>query len=271
MRKLFFLLAISITFLTSCNNDESSVNPNLILPKIIISTENGNVVNTANYLYSGNKIISIEGHDINKYYKYEYTYNLQSIITEKWLVKQNEGDNYELSNLKTFTYYNDGKIKSMEESRPGMPGVTKFDYTYNSDGSIHCVRSTVSQNEVYLWQENAIDTNNNNVVFINASNYNHATNSFGYFPSTKSLIYDTKNKVTKNILGYNELFDHNGLRSLNNNLLESDTSNTDSDTGQITITSVNYSYLYDTNNYPTTKNQYDENGNLIRTQTITYY
>lgn len=271
MKKSLFLLAIASFFIVSCSkdNDESIENSNVapILPRVITVVENGVVTSTSNYFYNGNKILRIESTDNYKESKTEFTYTGDLITSEKWFYKLSASSSFTLSNEKYYTYYNDNKIKTLEESRPGLT-TEKFIYTYPSNNQVLCTEVVIDgTQQEKLFSKATINMIDNNVTSVNVIQYDFSTNQPNGYGYSKVCFYDQQNKIEKNILGYNQCFNHNHIISLNNNILGS--TSTDFSTGVTTSLPLR-TIIYDSNGYPTTIYSYDANGILDRTVNVSY-
>lgn len=270
MKKLFLLFVV-VTSLLSCDNNETVNSTNTILPKNVTVEENGVVVESRDYIYVGSKISSIEGYTRNGFFKYEYTYSGNSIVSEKMYLKVNSTDQYSLSNERNYTYYANGKVKTFIESRPGIGLADKSEFVYADEGVILTKSSVNSAGEVFPYSTATLIYSGQNLTEVNESLYNYDTNLYGPGAKAREMLYDNKNSMTKNILGFNELVFNSPVYSLSNNPLEFHGNNTDTYTGDVTnFFGFHYSYDYNNNNYPVIKYSYDANGNLVYTSYITY-
>ena len=271
MRKLFLLLIVAASLLSCDNNDATVSNTAVVLPRSVTVEENGVEVESRDYTYEGNKIVRIEGSSENVFFKNEYTYNGSFIISEKIYEKLSLTGEYHLSNERYYTYYDNGKVKTLLEARPGMGLSDKSEFVYSSESTTRIKSSINSLGEVFPYSTAILTYSGQNLTRVNESLYNYDTNSYGPGAKTREILYDNKNSMTKNILGFNELVFNSSVYSLGNNPLDFHGNNTDTYTGDVTkFFGFHYSYDYNSNNYPVTKYSYDANGDLVYTSHITY-
>lgn len=269
MKKNLIYLAIVTANLLSCNSNDSVNNNNFILPSNITVEENGIVISSSDYTYQDNKIVSIETTSQNNFWKEVYTYNNDLIISNISYVKLNSNETYNVSNVRNFTYYNNGKVKTLIESRPGIELMDKSEYTYNQNSV--CVKSSINNvGEVFPISMVSLTYTIDNLTNVDESLYNYSTNSYGPNNILTNIFYDNKNSITKNILGFNKLVFHNNIYSLENNPTNSNVIFTDENGNSENLFGFHYTYDYNNNDYPITKYVLDANNNIIQTIHITY-
>ena len=270
MKKLTFLLAIASFLIVSCNSDNgANENSNVtsILPRVITVVENGMVISTSNYFYNGNKILRIENTNNYNVSKTEFTYSGNLITSERWYNKPNGTNDFELSNTKNCTYYDDNRIKTMQDLRPGIIG-SKFKYTYPSSNKVLCseVVNEGTQEEK-IASKATINMVNGNVASVDVIRYDLSTNLPNGEGYSKVCLHDGQKNIKKNIIGYNQRFEHTHIISVKNNLLGGTT--TDLLTG-VTTSLPTCTIIYNSNGYPTTVTRYRADGTLWNTLNITY-
>jgi hypothetical protein len=155
----------------------------------------------------------------------------------------------------------------LQDSRPGIPG-DKLNYTYPSNNKVVCTEfvNEGTQDEK-IFRKATINKVNGNVASVNVLYYDLSTNLPSGEGYSKVFLYDQQKKIQKNIIGYNERFDHNHMVSLKNNLLGGTT--TDLLTG-VTTSLPTCTIIYNSNGYPTTVTRYRADGTLWNTLNITY-
>lgn len=251
-------------------NSEPTQNPNTnsILINKIETTTNG-VTTVDNYRYFGNKIQHINYYEANSQ-SYLYTGSNTNYVSS---ICFNDTDieyifyNYSNDRLTSFYYIlrNLGKYEY-----PGKRIHTAI--TYNNDGTIDYEKTLlVPYHDGH--QRNYVPSplgtgkytfQNGNLIkdeFLGIQ-YNEVTN----------YTYDTKNKPTKNILGFNKIFD-NGTFSMNNIISINYTRNNTPTNGAINqiIKNTTYSYIYNSNDFPISsiKTLIDNNGTTV--SSINYF
>lgn len=238
MKKISCFLSFAFLVLSSCSNSEdtpvASSDPNLVLVKKIINTSTQGTI-TTNVVYNGNKIVSQSSNDSQGKTMYvTYTGDLITKIIYKiadGTITQSEIYTYDASNrLSTFI------INGFQDNWGD-----KEIYTYNSDGSISVSRytgDTTTQTQF---------NNANKIYFLNGevNKIERSSTVGGPVTSTTTYAYDTKNCVSKNILGLNK------INFCNEHVSDGIAHNVISITKTGSPT-VNIQYTYNTLDYPIT-------------------
>jgi len=230
LKKLALVYSVFLLILSSCSKsdtppvDQSSI----ILPKKMVSTENGNAI-TDVLSYVGNKLITKTSDDGSKMI-YTYTGNLITKIEFSNSSNViNETSNYSYSNgrlaLETFVY---GSI------------VETINYTYNSDGTVSFVKTS-------------LDSTTNITTTFYSGKYTYlkgnlvkkevATNSGD--SSITIYEYDVKNSFGKNIEGFSLLLGYEETMCVNNCIKF-----TKNYVGNATPYIQTNQYTYNSDNYP---------------------
>lgn len=250
MKKLLFL--ISILFFTACSSDDDNkANSETILVTKIVETYEGNGTTDTytTYLnYDGSKLVG-QTFDIpnsnaavtytgNLITKIEYFYN--SNLAQEVLYAYDSSER--LINFKRYEYGGSNDF-----------GVN-VDYVYNSDGTVSYEKESGNLPTLNPSSTGVINFNTDgSVSTIVASN--------GY---TYTYTYDTKNSPFKNIMGIDKLIfeDDEASNFILHNFL------TRIEDSGFSTTTTNYSYTYNSNNYPTQLLQDD--GSSIKTKQYFY-
>lgn len=226
MKKFLCLFGALALLLASCSNDDSSDSSNsVLLKKVILTNEDGNV--TVNYKYDGNKIVSItdDSGEIGMYYT--YTGNLITKVEFKLA----DGT---IDQVNTFTYTSDGKLSTFLRVEPNMDWGHREVYTYNTDGTItshtYIGDSKSQTSDDGLATIKFLDGEVVEIIAITSNQPN------------RKYTYDTKNNPAKNILGFDKIsfVDGEGIGVLHNEISEI----TD---GKV---SSSYNYTYNADGYP---------------------
>lgn len=202
----------------------------VILPKKMVSTENGNII-TDVLSYVGNKLITKTSDDGSKMI-YTYTGNLITKIEFSNASNVvNETSNYSYSNgrlaFETFVY---GSV------------VETINYTYNSDGSVSFVKTSR-------------DSKTNNTTTFYSGKYTYLkgnlvkkeVESNSGDSSTTIYEYDVNNSFAKNIEGISLLMGYEETMSVNNCVKF-----TKNYVGNATPYIQTNQYTYNSDNYPVT-------------------
>ena len=133
MREIFFIL-FTILFFSSCSKEEDETKLSTVyMPSKIIMYDNSvnppKVKNITTFFYSGKKIVKTENESLEYGFKNRriFTYEGDKIISD--ISSNLENGVWIENNYRYYDYYNDGKIKSLSESRPGIL-TTKFELSY---------------------------------------------------------------------------------------------------------------------------------------------
>ncbi|RYJ39573.1 hypothetical protein NU08_1242 [Flavobacterium anhuiense] len=229
MRKITYLLCISLFIFTSCSSESDTpqnTETSTVPKKQIISRLDSPV--TIDFVFDGNKIVS-STHSDNYVVKYTYKGDL---ITKK-----------ESSDLTNEYSYTDGKLTTYLRKLTGRDYYDKYSYTYVSNDVVSFVvsRITISTGaEEVISAKNIYTLKDGNIIKYETSS------------SVTTYKYDNKNSPMRNVLGFNKIFEEQPQvsSSVNNVTSYSVTlSNNSSYTNEIT-------YTYNDHNFPTEINYY---------------
>ncbi|MBL0735354.1 hypothetical protein JI750_00520 [Flavobacterium sp. GN10] len=254
-KKLVCCLSVIFLVFNSCSNEEYYHSENAILPKTlktIYPTSPSENYDT-NFIYDGNKIVSIT----NKNGKRDYKYDGSHIVKERVysFYKGEETKSYET----LYTYEND-KLKTVAKFVNGT--VIRYIYNYNNDGSI--TKETYDL-EIDTWEETK-RTGKDVITIIDGnimkSEYNWED---GYdVISVVNYEYDTNKNAFKNIKGLNLLldqysFDYEINMSSNNNMSRYYVKNIQGPSSNIIFEphAFRMEYKYNKKGYPIKKTTYD--------------
>lgn len=231
MKKLLFLFIVFFLIL-SCSSDDTNTNSQPILLTKIVETVNynGNIETyTFNFSYDGNRMIS------------QYTDNYQILFTYtgNLITKIEYLNNNTISQIEEFVYNSNQKLinyKSFQYENNLEYYGQEVDYTHNSDGTVSYIKSTG-------FLPNLTDSSTGTINFNSEGLVATIVSSTGY---NKSYVYDSKNNPYKNILGIEKiLFTSDNGSSLIRNLI------TKVETDNFSTYTVNSTYTYNSNNFPT--------------------
>lgn len=232
-----FTLAFSTLFLilTSCSSDSSSssTSSELLLKKEIVTDPSDGSSYTMTYTYNGTNLVKISYDDDDSYDKIYYTGDLITKI-------EFFDDADFLEEKVTYTYNSDNKLSSYVSVDYLNDNGEREVYTYNSDGTVSGVSyygDSVTQTT--LGTSRTITLSNGEVIS------EVSTSGSG---SSTTYTYDTKNHPYKNIKGFDKIggFSDSDNIGVTHNLLTRVQTN-----GSFTNTE-NYSYTYNSDNYPLT-------------------
>ncbi|WP_343697484.1 hypothetical protein [Flavobacterium sp.] len=253
MKKLLCLLSAAAFVFTSCSKDDnnSSDPASSILVKKITDIDIDGSSSNRNYVYNGNKIVSITDED-SSVLKYTYTGDFITKIEEI-------DKNGNLAVTTDYTYTN-GKLTNEIQKTPNGTYYYKTKYIHNADGTVSYdnFRGTVTTGDEQEYGATGKYTlKEGNLVKLEVS----------YYGDEKSYVYeyDNKNHPLKNVTGLGLLLED---ETLVNNLVKKTSISGSGDKISTSITT--YSYTYDANNYPTEKVESYQSGNFISTQTTQY-
>ncbi|MDQ6527637.1 hypothetical protein [Flavobacterium sp. LHD-85] len=254
-KKLLFCLSVIFLVFNSCSNEEYYPSENTILPKTIKTIyptypeENYD----ANFIYDGNKIVSIR----NKNGKRNYEYDGNHIVRET-VYSFYKGE--ETKSSETLFTYENNKLKTAAKFAYGI--AAKYTYSYNNDGSITkemCDLDIDTGKETKRTEKDVITIIDGNIV---KSEYNWGE---GYdVISIVKYEYDTNKNAFKNIMGLNLLLDQFSLDyetglSSNNNMKGYYVRNIQGSSSGIIFEPqwFKMEYEYNKKGYPTKKITYD--------------
>ncbi|TDO68941.1 hypothetical protein EV143_11514 [Flavobacterium chryseum] len=256
MKKLLYLLSVTLVTLTSCSSDNDTDSPSqadLPLLKKYVITKDGNTTYTGEYIYNENKIVSFSDLNGNKS---NYTY------TEDLITKIEDINVKGITTLVREYSYSNGKLESVYYKSP-YGEAAKIIYTHNQNG-------TVSYKKYFIELSNGYEEENDTGKFTFKDGNLIKSESFYSDGSPKELTtkeYDSKNSSNNNVLGRKLLLDYSST-SINN--LVKETIVTFSGTKSTTTTSV-YNITYDAKGYAIESTKISETNGTSTTQTIKYF
>lgn len=249
MRKIILLLSVITLAFTSCSKNEDEpvavVDPNGILLKRSVETDNNGDTYTLNYVYNGNKLTRINDSDGD----YEIiTYTGDLITKWEYFISPAVLDltiNYTYdanNNLITVIRINHGEATSNPTNYVG-----KTLYTHNTNGSISF--------QDYSGNLAAQTTAVSNGTITSGSIVTHEINPTNTV--TETCTYDTKNHPLKNVLGYNKIIFDDFFNNSSNNFLSIVNYNGDLEEA---------SYTYNPSDFPITETYKMNNSLRFTTQ-----
>ena len=233
MKKLILTILAS-TFTLSCSNNSDSTNSTSTGPLIKTETSIGG---TETYNYNGNKLSTIL---YSPSETITFTYNGDLIIK----AEENGGG---VNSVTTYNYSNNLLSSfSGNESYSNTTHTTNKTYTYNSSGSI-----TEMTTGTTIYSGNTQTDNSKHIRYYSQGNcikdeYFSISNGVSTLVDTATFTYDTSNSPYKNITGFYSLTNPQGFYSINN--LKSEIHK---NTSNITTRTVQITYQYNSENYPT--------------------
>lgn len=244
MKKLLFLVSVSILFFTSCiPNPEEDPDPfippaNLMLKKTVDTYDDGEII-TTNFTYLGNKIVSVvdDSGEANLYFTYT-----DDLITR---IEIRDVDGV-VEQFNTFEYDDTKRLVTFKRIEPLDDLGYKETYVYNADGTV----SVTSFSGDTLTQTDT-DGTTGTVTFVNGE-ISQITSA----NATYSYTYDNKSNPFKNVLGMNKIafVDGEGEGILHNIISETAT------VGGQSPVSFAYTFTY-ANDFPVTSRQDNTDGN----------
>lgn len=232
MKKLALVYSVFLLILSSCSKSDTPqpVQSSIILPKKMVSTESGRTI-TDVLSYVGNKLITKASDDGSKEI-YTYTGNLITKIEfSNSSNVVNETSNYSYSNgrlaFETFVY------SSIVET---------INYTYNSDGSVSFVKTSLDSKT-----NNTATFYSGKYTYLNGNLVKKEVESNSGDLSTTIYEYDVKNSFDKNIEGFSLLMGYEETMSVNNCIKF-----TKNYVGNATPYIQTNQYTYNSDNYPVT-------------------
>ena len=238
--------------LISCSKDstESEVS---IYKKPLTRNNDGTIFT---YTYDGNKIIKCEYSTYSGKKKWVYTY------TGDLITKEDKYENDVLLVSYEHTYENN-KIATSIVKNHGTQSIfkSKSTYAYTSDTSV--IR------ENYYYNSNIANwTKSSSVRYTIIGSHitkEEILKADGTPNSTTVYEYDNKNNVFKNILGFDKLI---YKTDVSDDTKHNTTNNITKYYYSPSYGELNFTFNYDTDNYPISKTWF--NGNSISTETYTY-
>jgi hypothetical protein len=237
MKKIFYLLSISMLLLQGCSSDSGSnenVNNDLLVKKIVFNSDVLNNFNfSRNFTYDGNKIKRILDSSNIDNSETIYTYN-NDLITSI-VYNHTETGQPPSTIVATLEYDNSQRLIKVTELINGS-NHEKYLYSYNNDGSV--TRNIyIGNNLNQLVETSNIILNSNNDII--RESYGNTIDNYSY---------DTKNNPFKNILGYKKIHLYESFSNLGvyHNVIKHNTN----ESGNFIDTIFNYTY--NSLNYPLT-------------------
>nr|WP_294783185.1 hypothetical protein [uncultured Flavobacterium sp.] len=252
-KNLFYFLAVSAAFLTSCANDVVEVKDKskVILPKTIKYTNSvGSSEFTINY--NNNKIVSIVG----KNERTDYTYEGNFITKE---IKYNTTGGKKVK-LTEYSYsYSNGKLastnfaKRFSDQFPNGDYKERSVYTFNADGNAVVksyytdLSSEENKNEREL-ETVVLSFDNGNLIkkvseLSLLSGLHYAETRVDEY----KYEYDTNNNPFKNVLGFDLLMKDVFV----NNVIKTTISSVLPNGSYLNTDTTKTNYIYNVNGYPT--------------------
>lgn len=255
MKKLLFLIGVSIVFFSSCipNPTEDPDPPvetpaGLLLKKLVDTYQGttGDSIVTSNLTYAGNKLVSAIDDVAEESDMYvTYTGNLITQIEYRY------SDGF-VDQRNIYTYDDTNRLVTYVRVDPEMDLGNKETYVYNADGTIS-VTSFIGDATTQTQTSGSVGT-----ITFTAGEISSITGN----DLTVTYTYDNKNNPMKNILGMDKIafVDHLTSGIMHNVLTE-----TENRLG--IIDTYTYQYTYNTQDYPATSIQDDGEG----TYTTAYF
>jgi hypothetical protein len=237
MKKLLCLFSASLLVLASCSKDDDKPDTaTSTLVKKVVYTDIDGSVETNQFTYDGNKIVSIVSSDGSKT-NYTYTGNVITKIV-------NTDEKGILDSTYEYTY-NNGKIATSSSVVEDLDNNYKTTYTHNADGTV-----SFSENQINKTTSEIIVGYSVGKYTFNGGNLirNEYTTEGEKYLDT--FDFDAKNNPLKNIAGMSLLLDDAEDVVSVNNIVKYTYSGT-SDTCVFT---------YDENGFPTEAKGYNSDG-----------
>lgn len=240
MKKLLYLFSASLLVLASCSKDDNNTpDPTTsTLVKKVVYTDIDGSIDTNQYTYDGNKIVSIVSSDGSKT-NYTYTGNVITKIV-------NTDEKGFLDSTYEYTYNND-KLTTSLSVVVDLDNNYKTTYTYNADGTVSFSKNKINKTtgEVIVGYSVGKYTFNGGNLIKNE----YTTEGDKYLDT---FDFDAKNNPLKNVAGMSLLLDDAEDVVSVNNIVKYTYSGT-SDTCVFT---------YDANGFPIEAKGYDSEGKL---------
>jgi hypothetical protein len=237
MKKLLYLFCASSLVLVSCSKDDdkSDAATSTLVKKVVYTDIDGSV-ETNQFTYDGNKIVSIVSSDGSKT-NYTYTGNVITKIV-------NTDEKGILDSAYEYTY-NNGKIATSSSIVEDLDNNYKTTYTHNADGTV-----SFSENKINKTTGEVIVGYSVGKYTFNGGNLirNEYTTEGDKYLDT--FDFDAKNNPLKNVTGMSLLLDDAEDVVSVNNIVKYTYSGT-SDTCVFT---------YDENGFPTEVKGYNSDG-----------
>lgn len=229
MKKIIYAFSALMVVLTSCSSEESNSTSSALLSKTIETFDDASTL-TNNYIYNGNKIVSVidDTEEVDMYFTYT-----GDLIT-KIEYKLNDGT---LDQLDLYEYNSSNKLISLTRTFPNeLDFGNKETFVYNSDGTI----STSYYSGDSVSQTNLEFTGK--VFFTDGEISKIEQYDGGITTLTTTYTYDTSNNPMKAITGMDKIaFTDGEANGILHNII--------SENGSGTLTTQ---YTYTSHNFPAT-------------------
>lgn len=248
MKKLLFLVSVSIVFFSSCiPNPEENPDPyvppvTVLLQKTVDTYDNGDIV-TTNFTYNGTKIVSIVDDMPDEWDAY-YTYTGDLITKLEW--KDSDGVVQQYS---TFEYDDTSRLVTYKRIEPLDDLGSKETYIYNIDGTV----SVTYFSGDATTQTDAAGTGTVTFAAGEISSI-HTVNGSQEF--TQNYTYDNKNNPFMNVTGWSKIA---FVEAVGEGVRHNVVSIMTTETGVPTST-FNYTFTY-ASDFPATGRTDDADGN----------
>jgi hypothetical protein len=254
-KKLLCCFSVVFMVFNSCSNEEYNPSENTSLPKTLktIYPTSPEENYETNFIYDGNKIVSIS----NKNGKREYEYDGNHIVRET-VYSFDKGE--ETKSSETLFAYENDKLKTAAKFANGQ--AAKYTYSYNNDGSI-----TKETYDLEIGTGKETKRTEKDVITIIAGNIVESEYKWGDDYDVISIVkyeYDNNKNAFKNIMGLNLLLDQFSLDyeaglSSNNNIKRYYVRNIQGPSSGIIFEPhwFNMEYEYNKKGYPIKKTTYD--------------
>lgn len=243
MKKLFYAFSALALLLASCSSDSDSTSevPSG-LPSRMVETYmlDGNVdqVITSDFIFTGNKLMTINYDGDGSGYRETFTYT-GDLITRMQVFENNL-----LIEEQIFTY--DSQERLVTHKTLGDEGQfqNKYTFVYNADG-------TITRNYYFLNEEEIDGITKFYLTDGEITTIEHLNTISGTVSenNTETITYDAKHNPFKNITGYTKAFSmvdfDSGYGGFQRNLLTNDTPVGEFDHHW------NFEYVYNSADYPT--------------------
>ena len=194
MKKIIFLLTITIFSLSSCSkNDDTPTAVStdaLVLLHSTVKTLNDGSTETTTFIYNGNELSRVNESD-GSYETYSYA---NGLITEvDYYTPLNVVDQRDV-----YQYNSNNLIKQYQRFDPIMDWGDKEIYTYNSDGTISLAATSGDQ----LTQTTPAYTGK---IFFTNGEVSMIQKYIGSGTEVRSYTYDLKKQAMKNVTGLSKI------------------------------------------------------------------
>ena len=255
-KKIVCLVSVFILTLFSCSNDDNS---SIKLLQKMVETSEGGLPETTFFTYNGSEIVSMDG--ANK--RTDFTYTAGLITKTVAFNKMNQS--------RETTEYSYLKDKIVEVASVGK---YRISYVHNLDKTVSYQKITfASGNQEVKEFHGTLYFENENLIKDERIADNTATGVTSIY--SISFDYDANKNPLFHIKGLRELLDHNEKISINNSLINIETTSLTKDDQIISAAALYKSiFKYDLDKYPTervSENAILSNGNRGYLKTEYFY